>query len=177
MKHGIAARRALLALGAALALSTPASFAQVTDLPTIRIGAALDVESTPVLYAQKAGLFAKAGLNVEIVKLTGGGTAIAAAIAGGGLEVGKASTFALVAAHARGVPFVLLAPAAYYSSAEADIPLVVSAGSTWKSARDLEGKTIGVVSLSTRSEPLTLYPWFRKTSAMPLIPIPPIPMK
>ena len=112
MKYGIAARRALLALGAALALSTPASFAQVTDLPTVRIGAALDVESTPVLYAQKAGLFAKAGLNVEIVKLTGGGTAIAAAIAGGGLDVGKASTFALVAAHARGVPFVLLAPAA-----------------------------------------------------------------
>jgi NitT/TauT family transport system substrate-binding protein len=146
MKFGIAGRRIALAVTTALALSASASFAQA---PTIRIGAALDVESTPVLYAQKAGLFQRAGLNVEIVKLNGGGTAIAAAVAGGGLEIGKASTFALVAAHARGVPFVLLAPAAYYSSDEADIPFVVSAKSTLRGPRDLEGKTIGVVSLST----------------------------
>lgn len=149
MNYGIAGRRAALGLAAALILSTSASFAQRADAPTIRIGAALDVESTPVLYAQKAGLFERAGLKVEIVKLTGGGTAIAAAVAGGGLEVGKASTFALVAAHARGVPFVLLAPAAYYSSDEPDIPFVVNVKSAARNARDLEGKTVGVVSLST----------------------------
>jgi len=141
------ARRIALALVCALVVSTSASFG--ADAPTIRVGAGLDVESTPLLYAKQAGLFARAGLNVEIEKLTGGGTAIAAAVAGGGLEIGKASTFALILAHAKGVPFVLLAPAAYYSSADPDIPLIVAAGSTIRSAKDLDGKTLGVVSLAT----------------------------
>ncbi len=141
------ARRIVLAAAAALALSASASVG--ADLPTLRVGAGLDVESTPLLYAKQSGLFARAGLDVEIEKLTGGGTAIAAAVAGGGLEVGKASTFALIAAHARGVPFVLLAPAAYYSSSEPDIPLIVGASSPIRSARDLDGKTIAVVSLAT----------------------------
>ena len=34
-----------------------------------------------------------------------------------------------------------------------------------------------VISLSFRSDPLTRYPRFRRSSAMPLIPIPPIPTK
>ena len=34
-----------------------------------------------------------------------------------------------------------------------------------------------VISLSFRSDPLTPYPRFRRSSAMPLIPIPPIPTK
>jgi NitT/TauT family transport system substrate-binding protein len=140
-------RRIALAAVAALAVSSSASFG--ADVPTIHVGAGLDVESTPLLYAKQAGLFTRAGLNVEIEKINGGGTAIAAAVAGGALEVGKASTFALVAAHAKGVPFVLLAPAAYYSSADPDIPLLVSAGSPIRTARDLNGKTLGVVSLAT----------------------------
>jgi ABC-type nitrate/sulfonate/bicarbonate transport system substrate-binding protein len=141
--------RTVFALCALAAFATSPSFAQRADAPLIRIGAGLDVESTPVLYAQRAGLFARAGMRVEVVKITGGGTAIAAAIAGGALEIGKASTFALVTAHARGVPFVLLAPAASYSSDVPDIPLVVSVRSTMRSARELNGKTIGVVSLAT----------------------------
>jgi NitT/TauT family transport system substrate-binding protein len=143
----VIARRTALAAAASL-FAIPQTVV-AADAPVIRVGAGLDVESTPVLYAKQAGLFARAGLNVEVQKINGGGTAIAAAVAGGALEIGKASTFALVVAHAKGVPFVLLAPAAYYSSSEPDIPLIVAAGSTIRSARDLDGKTIGVVSLNT----------------------------
>jgi NitT/TauT family transport system substrate-binding protein len=149
LKHGIAAFRTAFAVCALASLATPPSLAQRADAPTIRIGAGLDVESTPVLYAQRAGMFARAGMKVEVVKIPGGGTAIAAAVAGGALEIGKASTYALVTAHARGVPFVLLAPAAYYSSDVPDIPLVVGVKSPLRTARDLNGKTIGVVSLAT----------------------------
>jgi NitT/TauT family transport system substrate-binding protein len=141
-------KRWLIALALAFGLAAGDAPAQ-TEAPTIRIGAGLDVESTPVLYAQRAGLFARAGLKVEVGKIPGGGTAIMAAVAGGALEIGKASTFALIAAHARGVPLVLLAPAAYYSSDSPDIPFVVAASSPIRSVRDLAGKTLGVVSLST----------------------------
>ena len=34
-----------------------------------------------------------------------------------------------------------------------------------------------VASLSCRSEPLTTYPEFKSTSAIPLMPMPPIPTK
>lgn len=153
MKPYASIRRAVLCLAGAFALATAAAPgpapAQTQDAPAIRVGAGLDVESTPVLYAAKAGIFEKHGLKVEVVKIPGGGTAIAAAVAGGGIEIGKASTYALIAAHARGVPFVLLAPAAYYSSDQPDIPLVVAASSPLRGPKDLGGKTVAVVSLST----------------------------
>ena len=142
----IARRTALTVAASVLAAPVPAFAAEG---PTIHVGAGLDVESTPLLYAKQAGLFTRAGINVEIEKLTGGGTAIAAAVAGGGLDVGKASTFALIVAHSKGVPFVLLVPAAYYSSSDPDIPLIVAASSPIRRPRDLDGKTIGVVSLAT----------------------------
>jgi NitT/TauT family transport system substrate-binding protein len=141
-------RRLALAIACALMISTSVSNAQA-PLPTLRVGAGLDVESTPLLYAQAAGLFEKAGLHVDVQKLPGGGTAIAAAVAGGGLEIGKASTLALIAAHAKGIPFVLLSPAAYYSIEKPDIPVIVASNSPLKGARDLNGKTLGVVSLNT----------------------------
>ena len=140
---------------AAMALSVLASAAparaQTAAPVTIRVGAGLDVESAPLIYAQKAGLFQAAGLNVEIVKLNGGGAAIAAAVVSGALEFGKASLVTVIAGHARGVPLALIAPAAAYSSDSPDIPLIVAASSPIKTARDLSDgtSTIGVTSLST----------------------------
>jgi len=116
------------------------------DAPLIRVGAALDDQSTPLLYAVHADMFKKAGLNVEIEKL-GSGSVVAAAVAGGSLEIGKAATYAIILAVAKGLPFTLIAPIAYYSSDAPDGALVVPAKSTFKTARDLEGKTLGVTSL------------------------------
>jgi NitT/TauT family transport system substrate-binding protein len=145
------ARRPFLELlgGFAFAGAGAPAFADTSEAISLRVGAGLDVESTPVLFAAHSGLFERYGLKVEVVKIPGGGTAIAAAVAGGGIDIGKASTFALVAAHAKGVPFVLLAPGAYYSSDKPDIPLVVAANSPYHTAKDMNGKTIAVVSLST----------------------------
>ncbi len=140
-----------LSVAIALTCASPARAQSAAPLTTIRVGAGLDAESTPLIYAQKAGLFAAAGLNVEIVKLNGGGAAIAAAVVSGALEFGKASLVTVIAGHARGVPLVLIAPAAAYASDAPDIPLMIAASSPIHSARDLSdgNSTIGVTSLST----------------------------
>lgn len=117
-----------------------------SDLPTIHIGGGLDDETKPLLYAQSAGLFEKAGLHVVVDKL-GSGSVVAAAVAGGSLEIGKASVFAIIAAHARGLPFTIIAPVAEYRSEHPFGALLLPVNSTAKSAKDLNGKTFGVTTL------------------------------
>lgn len=148
LNRAAALRRIGAAIPPALLLSRAPAFAQPAESATLHIGAGLDVESTPLLYASATGLFQKHGLSATVEKIPGGGTAIAAAVAGGALQIGKASTLALIVAHARNIPFVLLAPAAAYSIEKPDLPLIVATESALRSARDLNGKTIGVVSLN-----------------------------
>ena len=113
--------------------------------PLIRVGVGPDDQSTPLIYAAKAGLFAKAGLNVELVKLSGAAV-VAAAIAGGSLELGKASPMAVITAYAKGLPFTVVGSAAYYTSETKDIALVVSVKSTIQTPKDLVGHTMAAVT-------------------------------
>jgi NitT/TauT family transport system substrate-binding protein len=115
----------------------------------VRVGAAADDQSKPVLYAQKAGLFARAGLNVQIVQLNGGGAAIAAAVVGGSLDIGKTNTLQLITAHARNVPLIAIAPGVVNGTNDRAAALVVSTDSPIHSAKDFNGKTVGVTSLVT----------------------------
>jgi NitT/TauT family transport system substrate-binding protein len=113
---------------------------------SLSIGAAFDDQTTPLLYAQQAGLFAKAGLDVHIERMNSGAS-IAAAVIGGTLQLGKASMLNLVTAHARGIPLTLVAPAAIYTGERPDGGLIVTTASIVRSGRDLTGKVIGVASL------------------------------
>src|ERR1019366_9465510 len=86
----------LLALIAALPVAATRVDAQCAE-PLIRFGTGPDDQSTPLLYAAKAGIYKKYGLNVEMVRLPGA-TAVAAALSGGSLEMGKASSLGTVTA-------------------------------------------------------------------------------
>ncbi|HXP92944.1 MAG TPA: ABC transporter substrate-binding protein [Candidatus Binatia bacterium] len=119
------------------------------DLTLVRVGAATDDQSKPVLYAQQAGLFAKAGLNVQVVPLNGGGAAIAAAVSGGSLDIGKANTLLLITAHSRNLPFTAIAPGVITGASDHAAALIVPANSPLKTGRDFNGKTVGVTSLVT----------------------------
>ena len=77
------------------------------------------------------------------------GSAIAAAVAGGSLDVGKAATIAVVTAFVKGLPFTLIAPTTLYRSEDPDVALIVPVASPVHSARDLNGKVLGVTSLVT----------------------------
>ena len=140
-------KRAAFVAGAAAAPFVERPARAQNAAATVRVGAALDDQSTPLLYAEHAGLFAKAGLSVQIERMTSG-AAIAAAIAGGSLQIGKASMMNLVTAHARGLPFALIAPAGLYRSEAPDGGLIVGARSTVRGAKDLGGKIVAVASLN-----------------------------
>jgi NitT/TauT family transport system substrate-binding protein len=123
------------------------AFAQSAPGPnTISVGCALDDQTTPLLYAQKAGLFTKAGLDVRIERMNSGAT-IAAAVVGGTLQIGKASMLNLVTAHARNIPLTLVAPAGLYNGEHPDGGLISGVNVNIRSGADLSGKIIGVASL------------------------------
>lgn len=138
----------LWSLAAAL-LAPHAARAQTAEPVTLRVGAALDDQSKPIFYAQQAGLFAKGGLDVQLVTLNGGGAAIAAAVAGGSLDLGKSNALELIAAHVRGLPFTIVGPGAGTGAFDHNGAIVVPTASPIHGARDLVGKTVGVISLVT----------------------------
>ena len=98
-------------LATLLALSPESASAQ--DRPVISVILPPSTDVAPLLYADHAGLFTKAGLNVQITQLPNGAT-IAAAIAGGSGQIGFSSLSALITGHARGLPFQLIAPGGVY---------------------------------------------------------------
>ena len=104
--------RILLAL-ALLAIVPGAAAAQ--DLPTITLASVTNDTCSAVLYAIKAGLFKKAGLNVEFQGMTSGAAA-SAAVAGGAAQFGHSSLVTLIDAHARGIPFTLVAASGIITS-------------------------------------------------------------
>jgi len=123
---------------------------------TVRILAVPTDGVKSLLYAQRANLFRKRGIQAEIMPM-GSGAAIFAAVLGGSADVGSGSLFPVFAAYARGVPLRIIAPASLYSSEHADSFLLVRKDSPIRSARDLNDKTIGsdsvrdVYSTATRA--------------------------
>jgi len=135
-------------LGAAsLVLAAPRpAMAQTAAATTLRLMNSPVDDCMPVLYAQRAGLFARAGLNV-VLDHGNGGAAIAAAVIGGSLDIGDGNIVSIITAHTRGVPLVIVAPAAIYDPKTPDAVLLVGATSPIRTASDLVGKTVGVPTL------------------------------
>ena len=106
-----------------------------------------DASSLP-LYAQTAGFFKKHGLDATLSSFNGGG-AVVAAVAGGSLDVGFSNVVSTAAAIQRGIPVVVLAPAAIFDEKDRpDNTLVKARGSKLKNGADLNGKTVAVTTLS-----------------------------
>jgi NitT/TauT family transport system substrate-binding protein len=132
----------LLSLGA----TALAARAGAQEAPAITVATLINDTATAMLYAVKAGLFKKAGLNVQMTVLPTG-AAGQAAVAGGAAQFALSSLIGVIAAHEKGIPFTLVAPAGVVTS---DVPysqFVVKADSPIKTARDLNGKTIGAAGL------------------------------
>jgi NitT/TauT family transport system substrate-binding protein len=142
--RGAALALALIGIGA-----TRASFGQ-TDDTVIHAAGSLTDSTTPLLYADKAGLFTRAGLKVEVERFTTGAS-IATAVSGGTLQIGQFNMFGLVLAHGKGLPFSLIAPGSEYRSDSPDGGLLVLSTSPLHTAKDFNGKTIGALSLQDLS--------------------------
>ncbi len=115
----------------------------------VRLGILNFDPATPAVYAQAAGLFADAGLDVSI-EVIPSGSAVAAAIIGGSLDIGLSSLFSLLTAHTHSIPLTLVAGAVIYDKADPiTTGLVVKAGALYQHPADLGGKIIAVPALQS----------------------------
>jgi NitT/TauT family transport system substrate-binding protein len=139
-------RASALGLIAAGAAALP-SVARAQSAPVaVRMGSVAADTYAGGYYALDLGLFDKAGLSVEVTPFVNG-AAMAAAAAGGSIDVGIGDATELANGVSRGLPFVLIAGGGVYSSAAPTTTLCVAKSSTITRASDLEGQTLGVVSL------------------------------
>ena len=100
-----------------------------------------------VYYAAKSGIFTKHGLDVTVA-LINSGAAAAAALIGGAADVAYTNITTLILAHNKGVPMQIIAPGALFESEQRmTTAIVVLKDSPFRSGADLNGKTIGSVSL------------------------------
>jgi NitT/TauT family transport system substrate-binding protein len=146
---------------AALLLGSLAAPATVrADDAALVVGTAGKETDAQVYYAQDMGFFKKAGLNVEIQTLPNG-AAVASAVASGALQIGDSNTLSLATARQKGLPFVIFAPGAIYSSTAPTTALAVSVNGPVHTAKDLTGKILAGVSLGGLDQ-LSLEAWVDK---------------
>jgi NitT/TauT family transport system substrate-binding protein len=121
--------------------------ADVPGLTTIRIvDAGQDVDAQ-AFYAQDLGIFKKYGINAEITLLRkGGGAAAVAAVTGGAADIGEGDIISATNAHQRGIPIVLLAPSGIFRATAPTTEVIVAKNSPIQSGKDLEGKSIALIS-------------------------------
>jgi NitT/TauT family transport system substrate-binding protein len=121
--------------------------AAAQELKTVRIALAEGDDATPSLYAIKAGLFKKYGLDVQLTAAPSGAAGLAA-LAGGSVDLAGTSLLSFLAANAKGLPLQIVAPLAVYSPAESlYATLLVKKDAPYKTGRDLNGKTIASPAL------------------------------
>ena len=139
-----------LVLGAGSVLAFPAAaIAQTASPPapaTVTVGAPPSQDVGPILYAIRAGLFAKAGLTIDLQQMANG-AAISAGVAGGALQIGFSSLQGVIAGHARGIPFSMIAPGGVYVPEDPYAYMFVRKDSPYKTGADLNGKTLGSPAL------------------------------
>ncbi len=146
-----------------LALCTGSAIAQTA--PTIRVAAPPSEDTAPILYAMKADLFTKAGLNVQLTQMSSG-AAISAAVAGNAIDIGFSSLQGLISGHSHGLGFQLIAPGGVYTSKDPYALMVVRADSNIHTAKDLGGKTIGSPALKDLDW-IASYAWIEKNGGDP----------
>lgn len=131
---------------AALAAGTIASLpfaAAAQTRPTLRVGTLPIDNGAEVFYGIERDVFSKAGLEIDLHLMNNGG-AIVAAVTSGALDVGFSNLFSIVTAFSKGIPIEVIAPAALYDSASPAQALLVRKDAPFRSAKDLNGKTVAV---------------------------------
>ena len=138
-------QHALSALGSGLlAGSVPAAARAST---TLRV-ATLPIDGTALpYYAKELNYFQGAGIDLTIQDISNG-AAIAAAVLSNSVDIGSSEITALAAAHARGLPVVIIAPCGLHVTGGLSTQLMVRKDSPLNTATDLTGKVIGVTGLA-----------------------------
>jgi NitT/TauT family transport system substrate-binding protein len=130
-------------LAAELASSAP-RLARAQAENSIRLGTVAGDGYAEPYYAADEGFFARAGLDVDVQTFTSG-AGITQAVTSGALDVGITNPISLANAVEHGLPLVFFAAAALYNPLT--VGFCVAADSPIKTAKDLDGQTIGTTAL------------------------------
>ncbi len=114
----------------------------------IQVGASYDEDFAEGFFGKDSGLFERAGLDATVTGLMNGGSLTAAVLAGS-LDVVTTNTGSMATAYAHGLPLVLIAPGANYSSAATTAAILVLKDSPIRAAAQLTGKKMAVTTLHT----------------------------
>ena len=144
-------RSALTMLGAAATLPLLGRPARAESETLVRVAYIPFEASAQLFYAQELGLWEKAGLNV-IMQPNPFGAAIAAAVASNAIDMGYATVMTLASAHAKKIPFTIVAAANAFDITQPPNGMLISASPAVKTGKDLNGKTIGSPGLNTLGE-------------------------
>lgn len=125
------------------------------DLDVIRVAGPPSEPMKTVYYAQRSGLFARYGLDVQIT-LVNSGSAAMAAVAGGSVDLAHAAILSAIQAYDRGVRFQIVAPSGLYLSDHPQGLLIVKKDSPYRTGRDLDGTVIASSSLRDLNAAVTL---------------------
>src|SRR5665213_1870616 len=129
---------ALVGSAVAVPLAEQPLFAQ--SLTSLKVATTPTDIGAQLFYATDMGFFKAAGIEAN-TQVISNGAAITSAVLGGAIDVAQSNIVSLALAHQRGLDIVVIAPAGIYSSKEPTSALVVAKSSTYKTAKDLNGKT------------------------------------
>jgi NitT/TauT family transport system substrate-binding protein len=150
----------LLACAVALIVLSAGPVAAQQTLTVVRVAGVQTDDITPLVYAIKSGMFARAGLDVQSMP-TNSGAATAAAVVSGSYEVGKSSLLSLMNAHLRNVPLIVIAAGVVHDTKNPFAKLVVASNAPYRTGKDFDGKTIAVSALNDLST-VSVDTWLEK---------------
>jgi len=153
-------RAAMVAVGAALAVQPRAARAQLTP---VRLGLTRSDAQLAVQVAVEMGMFRDAGLDVDVQTLGNSGLVMSGVISGA-LDTGIADDIQLGNAVLRGIPLAGFAGGAIFSVDAPTLELVSLKSGTVRTAKDLNGQTVAVVTLQSQSSVATTE-WLRTHGA------------
>jgi NitT/TauT family transport system substrate-binding protein len=117
----------------------------------ISVGVNGSDDVTPLLWGKTSGMFARAGLDVDVQKFPSSSIALAALL-GGSLDIVRGSLLPLISARSRGIPVQLVAPAELAMPEDPSEGMVVAKDSPITSGKQLNGATLPVPSLHDFNE-------------------------
>jgi len=143
-----------------LIVGTEVARTDAADNATIRVVLVPAEGDADMYYAKDAGFFKDAGLDVQIDTIAAGQNIIVA-VANRSYDVGISTTLAVALARSRGIPIRVISGGNLHLTRTPTDMLMVAQTSALRTARDLEGKTVGVTGLGNVPF-LAAQTWLRK---------------
>jgi NitT/TauT family transport system substrate-binding protein len=140
-------RRNALGLIAAVPIALAASHPALAQAISLRVGTSPSDAYAEPLYFAPSSVSAKSGITMN-VSLFSSSTATAAGCASGALDIGVADPIAIANGVVHGIPFRILTTASIYTGVGSSY-VCVARSSSIASAKDLNGATMGAVTLGS----------------------------